>query len=1173
MANGQGFGKQICVSLCVVFLVVLFCALRAQGQAETASITGTATDPSGGAIVGAKVEATNVGTNAAQNTVTDSAGRYKLSDLSVGTYSVQASNAGFKVVVHPGVVLSVGGTVVVDFALPVGQITQTVNVESDVSRVETTTSDVSTLVSPEQMRNLPLNGRNFEQLITLAPGVSTVPPALNNFVVGRLYGAQDNYSISGSRPTGQMFLLDNTDIRDFWEHGTGSGYGGTSLGVEAIGEFQLLTNTYSAQFGGAGAAMNAVSRAGTNDLHGTVYEFFRNSALDARDILDPSSGPPPFKRNQFGGDLGGAIKKDKLFFFTNYEGLRQGLESTTPVNLPEPYLLNSELPCGQPGQPVFAPIFPGGPLGPNTNNTTSATCDTLAGNAHAGNPNAVWPGVSGVATGGNPIEPVTGVSQQILDITKVYQLCKDCRTASTTDQGGFFAATTAPNLIINEDYVLGRLDYVLGTNDSLFGRFVFDDTRVDDNPRDPLGIFPEKDFTRNQFLTITERHVFSPTIVNSVRFGYTRNNEHSIVQEHLTSAQESAVGLNYDPLYFNSVANGFTDGATREDGQVSAGYATALIPSVGPDQNRPDQIVQSKFSGGDDVIWSHGAHSIKIGAIVTRVQTNNEQQAYGNGTLYFAGTTQTDYLQGIFGAGFGVPDTFANSTRYFRETDVAPYIQDDWKITSRLTINLGIRYDYTTNPVGWALGGGPLSSITGSFLPPIGPLTPPTFVPGEPGTLFTPVKHVFAHNPNSANFAPRLGLAWDPFADHKTSIRAGFGLYHDPVAARIYESGFIATPPALSILVIAPGFPNFTTGFQTPPGEFAGVDYQVPNGSPYGMQYNVNIQREIAHSTVLSVGYIGSTWRHLWQQFDTNIPKCDTYPDCTAIPSRNAPNTGAHFTGPGFPFTPPRLNANLGSTVIENTTAASSYNSIQVSLNRQFAHNLSGQVNYTYSHSIDDGSFATSLEEFTPLLLDSYNPRYDYGNSTFDIRHNLSVNGLYELPFRGNRLVEGWQFATILGVHSGQPLDVAYGGNSALDPTYLGSQWGSRPNYSGAPGCHPNNVIDKVTTFNGVTGLYWFDPNCYVAQTPGFFGDVTRNSLPGPGALSLDFSIIKNTKITERLNMQFRAEAFNIINHFNPGAPNTTVGTTGNFGFGITAVSQSPVITPRQIQFAVKFDF
>ncbi len=344
MSKGSSSTKCVWMYVCLAVLALLIGAGRVQGQAETATISGTATDPSGGALAGARIQVTNIGTNISQSTTTDAQGRYSIAQLPVGSYRLEASLSGFKNVVHGGVTLSVGSTLVVDFSLPVGEVNQTVNVESDVSRVETETSEVSTLISPQQMRDLPLNGRNFEQLITLAPGVSTVGAALNA-VTGRLYGMQDNYSVAGSRPTGQMFLLDNTDIRDFWEHGTGSGYAATSLGVEAIGEFQVLTNTYTAQFAGNGAVINATSRSGTNDLHGGAYEFFRNNVLDARDIVDPVTGPPPFRRNQFGGDLGGPIKKDKLFFFGNYEGLRQSLATTTDIFLPEPYTVQGMLPC------------------------------------------------------------------------------------------------------------------------------------------------------------------------------------------------------------------------------------------------------------------------------------------------------------------------------------------------------------------------------------------------------------------------------------------------------------------------------------------------------------------------------------------------------------------------------------------------------------------------------------------------------------------------------------------------------------------------------------------------------------------------------------------------------------------------------------------------------------
>jgi len=1247
----KGLRVLSCALLCLsaALFVLSICAGPLWAQAETATISGTATDASGGAIAGAKVEATNLGTNAVQSTVTDSAGRYRLADLPVGTYNLQASNPGFKTLVHSGVVLSVGGSIVIDFSLPVGQISQTVNVEAEVSRVETESSEVSTLISPQQMRELPLNGRNFEQLLTLAPGVSTIGAAVNA-VTGRLYGMMDNYSVAGARPTGQMFLLDNTDIRDFWEHGTGSGYGGTSLGVEAIGEFQVLTNTYSAQFAGNGAVINATSRSGTNDLHGGAYEFFRNNVLDARDVVDPlSTGAPPFRRNQFGVDVGGPIKKDKLFFFGNWEGLRQSLATTTDIFLPEPYLVQGKINCGSVAGAAAAPITVAGSCVPSTA------------------ANSTQPGIL-IGTPQNSFSGLADANAREEQIAALYSLCKGCRqvapqsasglsgntscVAAGCDLGGYYAAAVAPPLVVNEDYIMGRVDYALGANDSLFGRYTIDNAKIGD-PRDPMEIFPETDHTRNQLVTITERHVFSATLVNALHVGYVRNNENSAAQPALTNAQISAANaystglggpaITTDPLRFVGTYPGELP---RQDGQNSAFNG---IPNIGPDPNRPDEIVQNKFSGGDDIVWTHGAHSLKLGGVVTRIQTQNLQTAYSNGGLFLVyATVDTGLPNSFYGAGFpkwffdrnsyvgqvwlegeplvafAVPQGENNATRYFREILIAPYIQDDWKITSRLTLNLGFRYDYDTNPVGWAFGNQPMTTIVNSFLPPLGPELNPS------GNAFTPVKHVFANNINAGNFGPRFGFAFDPFKDHKTSIRGGAGIFFDPTSGRLWESNFINTAPS-GFSVPAPvvcfdhscdtpvQFPNICgPGLPAPDtcnvpgatGEFAGVTYQPHGGSPYQITYNLNVQREIAHGTVLSVGYVGSVSRHLWTQGDINPPQClatavsTAFPNCTQLPqiptARPTATNGTYLVtsacliptevtcyGSGMNIATladaqggtvsARINPNFGSIIQAYNTGASSYSSVQVSLNRQFAHDLAGQFNYTWSHCIDDGSFASSLEEFAALVQDRYNQRYDYGNCTFDIRHNISGNLLYSLPFKGNRLVEGWQISTIVGIHTGLPLNV-YNGAAFNDPGDLGSQWASRANYSFAPGCSPNHLLkQKSYTAQGNRVVQWFDPTCYEAQAPGFLGNIKRDSLPGPGTFNADLSITKNTKITERLNLQFRTECFNCFNHFNVGGTGAgvlgAIDTPAATPAGQTTASQSPVITPRQIQFALKFDF
>ena len=344
----------------------------------------------------------------------------------------------------------------------------------------------------------------------------------------------------------------------------------------------------------------------------------------------------------------------------------------------------------------------------------------------------------------------------------------------------------------------------------------------------------------------------------------------------------------------------------------------------GPNADRPYLIAQNKFSGADDLSWTHGSHNFKIGGLVARVQTNVTQVAYAAGTDYFLNFSLQSYLQGTFFGAFTVPQGFQNSSRDFREIDLEPYFQDDWKVTSRLTINLGIRYDFVTNPVGWAVN--PLTGATstmtdiiGNFPPPIGPQSPAgcTAALGvaDLQCLFQPIKHAFGNNPNAGNWEPRIGFAFDPFRDHKTSIRGGFGVFRDPVTARTYESGIVFTPPAASYelappVTAPPCFPNpfaVVAGYcgspgVPPPDLFAGTAYQ-PGGSPYELQYNLNVQREILPKTVLSVGYVGQVARHLWGQTNINPPECESTfgdggPDtnCNVLPTIADPNSGAHFT-------------------------------------------------------------------------------------------------------------------------------------------------------------------------------------------------------------------------------------------------------------------------------------
>jgi hypothetical protein len=1089
--------------MCVLSMMFFaFGVQRAEAQGvATATISGTATDASGGALAGARIEAINGGTHVSQSAVTDAQGRYKIPDLLIGTYDVQATLSGFQTVVHKGVVLAIGASPLIDFSLPVGQVTQTVNVDSEVSQVETQTAAISSLVTPEQLNNLPLNGRNFEQLIALSPGVSIVPQVTAGVLTSAWYGNENNYSVSGSRPVGEAFQLDNTDVSDFFNHGTGSAVAGTSLGVDAIAEFQVLTNTYSAEFGGTGAAINEVSKAGTNDYHGSVYEFLRNNDLDARSFFDYSADPatgnvvpvaaPAFRRNQFGGNLGGPIKKEKLFFFVNYEGFRQSLGQIGIADVPEPYVSAGQT-CNLTGQQLI---------------TAGETLCPLA----------------------DRTQDVATVPAEQAAILALYPV----PAANSQDLGSYAAFPELSSLITNENYFLGRVDYNFSDKDSVFGRYLLD--RVDQtNPSagSVIPLWPDTEITRNQYFTLEEKHIFSSNLLNLARFSYVRTHSGGV-----TTGETPPLDL--------------FPGSGRQDADLSPGGGLTTVGASGLD---PFRAIQNKTTVGDDLIWNHGAHSIKMGASLERIQTNIFQPFVYGGDFVFATLPGFFAGEAIGYLGSAPPTPDFKIQRYFRQNDFFPYIQDDWKLSSKLTLNLGLRWDFATNAVG--AGGVPLEAIPN-------PLT---------DTGFTLTQHVLASNPNWANFDPRLGLAWDPFSDHKTSVRAGFGIFHEQIEARSYGVNYLLSPPSGAVLDFPPAGVAFPTIPNAPFSQFLGVSYKGTDHAPYVIQYNLTVQREIISHTVLSVGFVASQGVHLFSIHDENLPV-----PCSVNPSL-APYCPADPVGtPGFannPFTGTLTNPNFGSLNDATPTSHSSYNSLQVALNRQFSHNFQGQVSYTWSKCLDDGSVTSAGEQGAYGVVDPYDQALDRGPCTFNRSQNLVVNGLYSLPFRGNRLVAGWQFATILTASTGLPVNVMDG----FDQANTEGIEGPRPDFSGAPGCHPGQVVNQFTTATGtVPVVQYFNTACYTVEAEGTEGNVPRDSIYGPGLLNVDFSILKHTRITEKLDTEFRAEFFNIINHTNFSQPNPGL-YEGNFGGFVPPSPTAGQITaiaanPRQIQFAIKLLF
>jgi outer membrane receptor protein involved in Fe transport len=1036
----------------VAGVLICFCLdlmpTHAFGQvAGTASISGRVTDASGAAVPAAAVTIRDTDTSVSQTVNTDEQGRYLVPDLPIGPYQITAAKPGFQNATHTGVTLTVGSAPVVDFQLKVGQATQTVNVSAEAAQVQTTTSAVSSLVNQTQMRELPLNGRDFEQLILLAPGVATYPEGGSS----ALTSVANAYSISGTRPEGYANTLDGEDVLNWWQRNAGANVTGTSLGIEGIAEFQTLTSTYGAQYGGNGGAINAVSKSGTNDFHGSLYEFFRNSDLDARGFFDGPS-VPPFRRNQYGASLGGPIKKNKIFFFLNYEGIQQVLD-TTYVN--------------------FVPSA------------------------------AMHQGI----VGGKQVSNISPAAQAMLAL---YPLPTSLLPGNS-DVGiyNYVGAQNSP-----ENFGLGRVDWNISDKDSLFVRYEGDfGTRT---TYAGFGLWPTFDTTHNQFFTIGERHIFSPNLISQFTASYSRP---------ITSETQPTL---------HPALNLFTP--SRQDAYISL---PDNIAPLGSAFINPFEYLQNKFSESENMDWIHGSHDIKFGLWARREQDNPYAYTFWNGWYLFA--SLQNFLQGNPLLFEGAPNGGTNANRYERTMSLDPYIQDDWKVNNRLTVNLGLRYEWESNPV----------EARNNFYNLVGPPF---------GTTYQNVPNAYVSNPSNHNFDPRVGVAWDVFGDHKTSVRAGFGIFHDPFETYTFSSAYTSNPPFLTTLQIFPtGDPCFPTPLASAcPGIGGGLSqtngtYYGTHKTPYTIEYNVNVQRELFKNTLLTVGYTGTRGLHLLAFHDFNPP----------VPT--VINGVDHFAINGVQN--PRINPNFGSLDMTDTTSHSSYNALEVGLEHKLSSNLVMQFSYTYSHCLDSAYTYGGLgfNNVSSAITNPYDWNNDYGNCSYDLRHVISANVVYLLPFHGNRWKEGWQLTGIQAWHTGVPFSIGEGDQADLGNTFDTE----RPNVIAGCNVYANQSVQQ-----------WYNPACFSPSAYGTIGNLGRNTLVGPGYVDTDFGVLKSTRITERFNLQFRAELFNIFNHPNFGVPNETAFNAGSFttNFQATPNATAGQITDiignaRQTQFSLKLIF
>jgi Carboxypeptidase regulatory-like domain len=1033
-------------------------------QVTTGTISGTVKDSSGSVLPGANVVIVNDDTGISRAVQTDSSGHYSVLSLSSGNYRATATMTGFETEVRSGILLTVAREEVVDFSLAVGSTQQTVQVTAGAPLVEATTAGLGSLVDDKTIRELPLNGRSWNQLALLQPGVTTSTPNTNTATIfGN--GSGERFSSGGQRQNSNLFLLDGTNINDA-ANGTPGGAAGNDLGVETIREFKILTNSNKAEFGhSTGAVVTAITRSGTNTLHGTAFYYIRNSVLDSPNYFDVGS-TPPFKRNQFGGVLGGPIKKDKTFFFVGYEGLRQGQETTQVATVPTALARQGILPTQTvPVNPDVVPFLNLYPL-PNGPDFGDGTAQFLS----------------------------------------------------------------APNGITGEDYGMVRVDHQLNAKTSIFARYEIDNDQVNQPASlpDQLTIFA----ARRQYLTIQETSVFSAATLNSARFAFNRSFE--LIDDLVVPEP----GITLIP------GEGF--GGIQVGGSAGAG-PRAITPLGTPTGNGLYRWPFNVFEWGDDVTHIVGKHTLKFGADIQRLQSNATSGDKAKGVYTFA--SLTTFLAGTPTNLQALGPVGVQQEAGMRQTLFAFYGQDDYKVNSRVTLNLGLRWEAPTDP----------TEVNGktAILPSI---SSPTLVLSD--HLLTITKK---------NFEPRIGIAWQLDSSGLTVLRIGAGIFHQQILPWSYTNQTKIPPFSGLFSITNPPFPNgyeeLPTGSPSATGN-GKTSLQIMNPfekTPTDYQYNVSIQRQIGKDTVLEIAYAGNHANHLMTEAeaDTNVP--------TFLPDGQP-----FFTGP------PRENPAWNGIRYYSMNTNSDYNSVTIMARRQLSRGFQGQIFYTYSKALDEASGISNAETGNSLqgIQNPLDPKADWGPSDFNATHDVVGNFSYALPFRTESraiglIVNGWTVDGIGTFTSGHPFTAALSSSVSRNGAVALAE---RPDL--IPGRNPNPIHGVSVGCPGFTAgtpvgnaQHWYDPCSFALPTLGTYGDLRRNTLTAPGLQSVDVALEKNFELNERTSLTFRTEAFNIMNHTNFGIPNPAPLAASGAPNGSAGVILTTTTSSRQLQFALRLNF
>jgi len=1125
----------------MIFAFAVLFSASMVAQTFRGTILGTVTDASGAVISGANVMVKNVATGLERSTQTSVDGSYSVPELPIGTYTVTVTQSGFQTAVTTNVVVDVASERRVDAVLKAGQVSQTVEVSGEaLSQVDTTSAQLGGTLSAGAMANVPVNGRDYTKLIYLNPGVAGSPDQISDSP-----GSFGTFSMNGSRGRANNFLLDGTDMNDGYRNDPAINEAGvfgdpaTILPIDAVAELRVLSN-YEAEYGrNSGAVVNIVTKSGTNSLHGSALEYNRTSSVGgARNFFNTAGAQDPFHNNQFGGSLGGPIVKDRTFFYVDYEGQRESGAQSGQSCVPDPSVIAATeagiVAKGETVSPVMAALL-------------------------ARNP---WP-TPNIASG---VSDQSGCSVNNLAIS-----------------------TRFSNRV---DSLITKIDHNFNASNLLTGRYYFGDSDQS-FPFAQLagGLLPGFNTvtpTRVQLVSLSYVKVVNSNQVNEARLGWNRFVEGFFPED--SSFDPSSIGLN------TGVSSPFDFGLPK----ITVGSFSV----IGATNSVPRSRVDSNWHFIDNYSWKSGKHDVKFGYEFRRTTIQLIQDNTFRGKLGFDDsivdpnggpdnlTPLEAFLEGFPGSGKQIE---GNSRRHSFENNHGFYVQDSFRVSSRLTLNFGLRWDYF--------------GVVGEKDHLFYQLDPST------ATNVTPTRQLYDKDYN--NFAPRLAFAYDLTGKGRTVIRGGWGVFYDAFAQDIflghipYNCAFCPGPaltgegPAaigaagLAGGAITSGSPVFS-GFSGL-SDFFTTDPHIR--TPYTQNFNLNIQQQLGKA-VFQVGYVGAKGTKLFRFRDINQPsqsQITAYDTSTGQCAGNVvPNCPiAGFDGPdGVNFNVPRTAfPALFYVNQEESKAGSTYHAIQTSLRMSSWRGLTSAVNFTWSHSIDD---ASDSEDFVPNAAqpnNSLNASLDRGNSNFDIRRRFSWNFGYELPKMNgswSRLRNGWGGDGVVNLQDGQPFQLNYN----FEGDYSGSGEGfDRP-----------DVVGPIRYGSGASSvdLSSFQVPCTFGNTTGFggggdsdclagtrhFGDLGRNSLRAPSFKEFNFSIFKNTAITERVNLQIRAEFFNLFNHpnfANPNLPNFITDPANNgldaagrgIGFlPLTATGDvgigNPFLGgggPRGVQFAVKVAF